>query len=563
MKLAALLRVSSEDRETLGSIQTQEQKITHWAEVYDHEITAWYPDDDVSGMLPLEHRPHGGRLLREAPLGQFEGVVVYRLDRLGRSFKVIFDGLDHLEKAGLRFVSATENFDTVSPAGRAMLGMLATFAGFERDTFIQRTADGKAKWANAGCWLGGIVPYGYTLTTIEDRKFLVPSTEILDGTRYGEADVVRQIFGLVVQERLSSWRIAQRLAALGIPTHSQLPADRPGRKRRVIVRGGWTPSQVRDMIANPTYKGLHVYGGKRGQKMGAHPRAVAPIVDEALWDAAQRQMDRNRERAGRPAHDDYLLRGLVVCRCGARYIGTRWPFGKRSEEPYYKCGGKHLSYSPGTEHLKQRGCHNRALAAHELEGPLWEQAVHIITHSEETLARMQEEQPDTAARMDRLQDQLDDCARRLEDLRRQENEILTMRVRRQIDDAQRDEQQARIDAEKLALLAQQQELTAAQHGLQDETLDREGVRQAFEELAELVTGPHLTASEKQYVLRRLVKRIEVDAPTSPGRSPNPPADIHVVWRVQAISEVTSKGNTEYCFRLPLLRRPALSLPVAA
>src|SRR6266568_2383010 len=103
MDLAALLRVSSAEdygEQGWGSIETQREKITAWSSVYDHRIVAWYEDSDVSGMIPLELRPQGGRLVREAGAAgapPFQGVVVYRLDRLGRCFKTIFDGIDILE----------------------------------------------------------------------------------------------------------------------------------------------------------------------------------------------------------------------------------------------------------------------------------------------------------------------------------------------------------------------------------------------------------------------------------------------------------------------------------
>jgi site-specific DNA recombinase len=563
MRLAGLLRVSSsEDYEEKGwgSIEVQREKIEKWADVHDHEIVAWYPDDDVSGMIPLPDRPHAGRLLREASTQGFEGVVVYRLDRVGRCFKVIFDGLDAFEQLGLQFLSATENFDTVTPSGRAMLGMLATFAGFERDTLLQRTTDGKIKWAKVGCWLGGILPYGYTLTEIEDRKFLVPSVEVLDGCRMSESGVIAQIYEWVTEDRLSSWQIARRLIALGVPTHSHLPAKRPGVKRKVVSRGNWQPSKIRAMIANPTYKGLHIFGGKKGQKLPAHPRAVAPIISEETWATAQQQMDRNRDRGGRPAETPYLLKGLIVCsHCRCKYIGTKWPFGKRTAEGkhYYKCGGKHAAYSVGTEYLKERNCRNRALQGNELEAAVWEDVLWIVSHADEVAASVQDKQPTNEAALDRLQDHLDTCDHRLEDLDNQARTLVNLRVRGRLTDELFDAEQDRIDAEKLATLREKEELAGERANLQEARVDQEGFRQALEELAFVVATEEAPVELKRYAIRRMVKRIEVDAPTTPGRSANPEPIIKVVWRADQAKLARTYGSWfEFCLDLGVARRAA-------
>lgn len=68
--------------------------------------------------------------------------VVYKLDRLARSTKELYQLTDEMTKRNVDFVSINDSFDTTTPTGRAMFGMLAVFAEFERDIIQQRTLAG-------------------------------------------------------------------------------------------------------------------------------------------------------------------------------------------------------------------------------------------------------------------------------------------------------------------------------------------------------------------------------------------------------------------------------------
>ena len=68
--------------------------------------------------------------------------VVYKLDRLARSTKELYELTDDRHTRGIDFVSIHDHFDTTTPTGRAMFGMLAVFAEFERDIIQQRTKAG-------------------------------------------------------------------------------------------------------------------------------------------------------------------------------------------------------------------------------------------------------------------------------------------------------------------------------------------------------------------------------------------------------------------------------------
>lgn len=101
--------------------------------------------------------------MREATAGRLDLLLVYRVDRLGRSVLGLAQILEELDAAGVAFRSATEPFDTATPAGRIMVQMLGVFAEFERATIIDRVIAGMERKAAKGGWCGGNLPYGYDL----------------------------------------------------------------------------------------------------------------------------------------------------------------------------------------------------------------------------------------------------------------------------------------------------------------------------------------------------------------------------------------------------------------
>lgn len=91
-------------------------------------------------------RPKREELLKMARRRQIDAVLVWKLDRFGRSLADLITTLNELRDIGVVFISLTESLDFSTPSGRAMAGMLSTFAEFERDIIRERV---KAGIANA------------------------------------------------------------------------------------------------------------------------------------------------------------------------------------------------------------------------------------------------------------------------------------------------------------------------------------------------------------------------------------------------------------------------------
>lgn len=110
-----------------------------------------------SGAAKREARE---KLLEAARRREIDVVLVWRLDRWGRSVTDLLATLQELEHLGVGFVSLTEALDLTTPAGRAMAAMLAVFAAFEREVLQERTRAGLAHARENGKRLGRPVTAG-------------------------------------------------------------------------------------------------------------------------------------------------------------------------------------------------------------------------------------------------------------------------------------------------------------------------------------------------------------------------------------------------------------------
>jgi putative DNA-invertase from lambdoid prophage Rac len=140
MKAALYARVSTNDQDC--SMQLRELREycarQHW-DVF-HE----YVDKGISGAKA--NRPALKRLMADARQRHFDGVLVWKLDRFGRSLQQLIENVQALDSYSVRFVSTTQGIDTDqrNPCGRLLLNILGSLAEFERDTILERVRSGIA-----------------------------------------------------------------------------------------------------------------------------------------------------------------------------------------------------------------------------------------------------------------------------------------------------------------------------------------------------------------------------------------------------------------------------------
>lgn len=124
-------RVSTDDQ----NLDMQIQAIERYATERKLELVMY-----LEKISSRKERPELRNALKAASKGDV--FVVYKLDRLARSTKELYQLTEQLKEKDVEFVSINDNFDTTTPTGKAMFGMLAVFAEFERDIIQQRTRAG-------------------------------------------------------------------------------------------------------------------------------------------------------------------------------------------------------------------------------------------------------------------------------------------------------------------------------------------------------------------------------------------------------------------------------------
>ncbi len=297
------IRVSTQEQAKEGfSIAAQRDKLVSYCKSKSWIVHRIYIDDGYTGTN-LE-RPALSTLLKE--LNQVDVVLVYKLDRLSRSQKdVLYLVEDKFLKSQVDFVSLLESFDTTTPFGRAMIGILAVFAQLERDTMIERSKLGKERRAKEGKWRGGPVPLGY---------------EYINGTlrvNEYEANIIRKIFEMYIN-------------GTGLDSISK-NLNRKGYSSK--QNANFKSSKIKTYLTNPLYTGLTPYKDEVFE--GEHN----PIINKKTFELAQSIMN-ERGNSFRKA-SDALLGGILICgECRAKMF--RRKIGKYY---YYTCYTYHGSPS--------------------------------------------------------------------------------------------------------------------------------------------------------------------------------------------------------------------------
>lgn len=270
-------RVSTAGQAEKGmSLPAQEEAVRTLAKTRGYELLGVIQEAASGAVkegetLSYEHRPALRELIERAERGEYDALLVARLDRLSRDYPTLVVLERRLQRAGVEVISAAEeNGD--GPVAEFIRGQLALVAQLERAMILERVGAGKARKKALGRHVHGRVPYGY----ISSAGVLQPDPEL--------APIVRRIF-VDAKDGRSPGRIARDLNRDGVPSPQG---------------AAWSARTVRALLGNPAYAGER-YGVKR-----AHP----PMVSRQLFRAAQSALGTRADewRRARRATDDSTQR---------------------------------------------------------------------------------------------------------------------------------------------------------------------------------------------------------------------------------------------------------------
>lgn len=305
------IRVSTTEQADEGySVGEQEAKLRAYCQAYNYSIHAVHIDPGFSGGN-LD-RPGIKNVIEDVNNGRCKKVIVWKLDRLSRSQK---DTLILLEDVFLEhdcaFVSLMESFDTGTPFGRCIVGILAAFAQMERENIRIRTMMGRQARIRLGHFHGSHAPIGYKFELAPDGKPL-------------SNDIVLDLYvSKLVKEVFRRFLSGQSLTAIGREMEAMYGN----------TEYDWNNNTaIRRIITNPVYMGKVKVGNDLYD--GIHE----PLVSETDWYMAAAILENNKElnkrsysfktASGQLA--DNLLTGLLFCGdCGARMYARKVSASKK------------------------------------------------------------------------------------------------------------------------------------------------------------------------------------------------------------------------------------------
>ena len=358
MEYAGILaRVSDKNQEDNSSLQAQLNRCRSHCAEHGYDVCI-EKTEVMSGAFVLARSVYN-ELLNVAAEGRLSVIVVDIPDRLGRG-----DAIAKLELLaqlnGARVEYAMPGRDTSTLEGLALKATDQLVSGIERLNIRRRTMGGRREWARRGRIIAGPSrPYGYNFESTFDERGHKLSCALVVVEE--EAQVVRMIFTWLVHDRMTLRGITRKLTDMQIPT--------------LKGRTMWDWHTVHGMVTNRTYMGEWRYGKRDVRRLdtpeGIRRKPVKrsenevimvacpAIVSRDVFQAAQEQLERNREKFRRPTRNQYLLRGRIRCKCGAAMCG------KQSHKyGYYAC-----PYASG---VKARDtCNARLLRVDVAESIVW------------------------------------------------------------------------------------------------------------------------------------------------------------------------------------------------
>ena len=310
MRAALYGRVSTEEQLQGYSIDAQKRAFSVLCQGRGWTPFREYIEEGRSARTEnIDKRPVFKKMVADALASEFNIMVVHKLDRFSRNLRLTLEYFEKLSKAGVAFVSISEQVDYSTPSGKVYLAMLGAFAQFYSDNLSEETKKGKRERKAQGLY-NGLLPFG---TMKGPDKIPVPNPNTHPG--------LVMAYDLAAQGKRDK-EIAAALNAKGFRTAGNR-GNRP-----------FTKDTVRDMLPNRFYLG-ELPDGNGGWVKAKHHA----LVGQELFEAAQQTRERNRHPREGVNHGAkvYSLSCLMWSqKCGSKMRMQTRPKG----QPRVYCAGR-------------------------------------------------------------------------------------------------------------------------------------------------------------------------------------------------------------------------------
>lgn len=314
IKRAALyVRVSTLYQIDKDSLPVQRQELENYAR-YALGIDNFELFEDAGYSGKNTDRPRFQQMMARMRKGEFTHLLVWKIDRISRNLLDFAEMYQELKDLGVTFISKSEQFDTSTAIGEAMLKIILVFAELERKMTAERVTAVMLSRAANGKWNGGRTPFGYSheakTTTFEVKP--------------DEAKIVAEIFD----------RYERGGTLLSITRSLNERGVRCGSGKEWNINGVWT------ILSNPFYygalrynyrnesKGLSEWSFRTDDEIILIPGHHEAIVSKEQFDACQAKLSAgNLRRRDKPKtykrKNCHVFAGLLTCGvCGAPYNAT-------------------------------------------------------------------------------------------------------------------------------------------------------------------------------------------------------------------------------------------------
>jgi len=413
-KIALYSRVSTSEQSEHGySIHEQEQvlikEVVKNYPGYDYEI---YTDSGISGKN-IEGRPAMKRLLKDVKDNKVEMVLSWKLNRISRSMRDVFNIIHEFKEHGVGYKSISENIDTTNASGEVLVTMFGLIGSIERQTLISNVKFAmNAKARKGEAITGRVLGFRLSLNPLTQKNDLVIDEN--------EANIVREIFDLYLNHNKGLKAITTILNQKGYRTINHKPFSVFG---------------VKYILNNPVYKGFVRFNNyqnwstkRRSGKSGKNDVILVKgkheaIISEEMFDQVHEKLVSKSFKPGRPIGGDFYLRGLIKCpECGNNMVCRRTYYNtKKSKERtikrYYICSLFNRSGSSA--------CHSNSIKAEVVEAVIHKHLNIILSQPEvvgkiceDVIENIKHKQTDTIEEVDDM-----------ETLKRQKGKIKTQQAR--------------------------------------------------------------------------------------------------------------------------------------
>lgn len=297
-RIGIYCRVSTREQ-TLGySIENQKKKCQDYMELFNDDSTeAIFYIDEGHSASTLE-RPSMKLMLQDVKDHKLDEIIIYKLDRMTRNVIDTYELLSMFTDENVNLIAVMDNLDITTANGKLVVGILAIFAQWERETIIERTNDGLLQMAIEGKYPKSGVLLGYT----KDRDMYLSIDK-------QAASIIRSIFSYA----RAGYPLAEIQAKILEIHNYKLRTDR---MKRIIFENGY--------YGEFTYKGY------------VFPDVMEAIVSKEVAMEA-RKIAGKRSIAYGKEQNKFYYRNKIRCSCCGEMLGGIPTYKKKKKYYYYYC----------------------------------------------------------------------------------------------------------------------------------------------------------------------------------------------------------------------------------